>query len=884
MGDFPRPGPVEFDPPGPPLIAPEPDGEERWTPAMRAAREALKDPSLPEDKRTEILELLDVAAGQNGVLLNVPARTGQPADGTDGPSAPRPPPPKKSLEEIAGSDVVGGFSGLADGSQGPPLPQLPPQIGEGLFGHYVYEPARRPGESTEMHQARGDANWYQRYKEAEREGGTLRRQNATTGLDRFTSSLQGYLAAPIVGLSQGLLSGLPEQPLRWVPGGEQALQDMRDAAHSEFDVGADINEAVRGGTELLSALHPRSLANRVTGGVMGRLGGLDEAAGAVRRTVSAAASGGVDSLMRSAIESGGKLVSGVEQGVDDLKDAGVNALESMAMSGFLAPVMEMAQAFGFNRVNALRQAPNVGSKIGNVEAADGKTTWRRTAGLVPPQEVLEAQALQSLPRPKIGQSVDPSIERGMPAQDISVNRAVDTLHKDLETHRGGVRKRIGTEESSYLNEPEGAVPLSVDSVIARLQRRIAAGTGSDGQTLPGYALEADQKLLAEFQRGEYVEPGGDPRSGERISVEDARARGLAFDETDIGKIAAARVGQQELLMNPQSRSASDQARGVRIVDEPKPDAAGEGGPVYKTVDELVEGGSRINTEPMYQRHMRELEKGGEVSVENRQFTPREIEGIIDRYQARLKRGNLRHEDVTAETELLPELYELRRQYGFNSAAPSPAGGYHAMKERHHGEMNKLEQLYEAVGENPRMDVVDPTSKIQRQPLENFVRNLRKEGAPAHEKFPALVEFVAARPELARKLDVAIANRDYDALRSGMEEPLRGLAQLGIPGKVGARLGLTERILKFLRLSIDPAMQDLAGTQRGGRVPDSMPPTIGDFRPAPDFFNQTQTPRDTVPQALGSSRGARAASAIADDRDLSEDALWLKRAVERMWAE
>lgn len=865
MGDLPRPD----------EIVPDPSPEERWTPAMRAARQALQDPSLPEDKRNQILDLLDQAARKNGINLSL--SVGAPPAGEPPTAEPAAAPDEPQRLRPEDFDVYG-----------PPFPRrlnlpqryVPPGY-DGGRQQVVYDREKAPDETPGQYRVRNEQHWAQTLENAKRMGVPVVRHGETRGMERFAANVEPYITAALDTIDKGVFAGVPglvagEIDEHIMGGNDRPIAEhIREVPEGE---GIDL-PGIRGASTALevgNSMLPMSAANRLAAPIVKGGGNL------LTRIAQASAAGGVGELMSNTVDAVGRTMRGDEQRspVDIGTDVGIAGL----LSGALLKPIEAVGNLANKVVKWTRGSPDLGEHLNNAELGGAEIGW--LGGLEPPPALRGAQQVQAQPRGMPGVKRSQS---GRSAQDILDDEAARSLHDTVGSYRDRVPKEIKQAKAPYLEHPEVQQKrLSAVPVVAKLQERIATGMGDDGLPLPAAEIEADREVLAAFMRGEYNAPGEADVDG-TFSVEEARRMGLPFDETSIGSTADELVGQTKVQTRPDFQRMAVRNRPSTVLKPPKddPDAPDELDPdelpAELTIDQAKERGLQINTDPYQRQYVRELEQGGRVSATEREFSIDNIEKMIRDYRAAAGLGDKRAEKTEAKYAVLKALYKMRDDYpsvpGYGKPPTEPGQPQfespRAMFSQMQDRMADLENVLETVKLPKTTDEVGADKRKQYEAMLQVAKTFRSLGVADHEASDAFRELLAGNADTAERLVEAAAGRGYQTVLNQLTSPFRVIVS-----DAGTRgYGILNAISTRARLAADRAAQEVAGirrspTQLGGQV-STKPGGINTFDP------DTQIPRgrDEPHPGLSGARAARAGSALAGDNgeELLEDLQWLYNA-------
>lgn len=708
---------------------------------------------------------------------------------------------------------------------------------------YRYEPTRQPDESDEDYQRRADDAWQEQVAIAERRGKPVVRHRDTRGLEYALAPVPWYALGALQGFSSGYLGGIPERVAQLADPDKYERLEQMTGGSTDLPLIAE----VRGATQLLSGLNPRSIGNRIVAPVTRAIGPAREAVTALPRAVNATRNW-LGAVVGSAVESG--LREATEWGTEALNYAtgrsyrpprsaeqvGENVATAAGTAGLVHGPLTVGQRIGAGQVESLRSSPNIGGQIQNAEAAGMRTaTVLPLSGMRPPPVVEETRPIAAMPRePMAAIDQNPALaERGMEARNITQSRTADLVHQRLHDYRNEVPQRIGQEQQAFFNDPQTFPQaqnlVTTDPLIRMAEGEINQRLDANGRPQPNYSPEeyaADMRLLGSLQEGTLV-PRGQPVPQNAITVRQARERGMPIDEAELRRRAADDVANRQVLMNPETSTVSVGGQPTTAVRRPA-------APDEQSVQQLRGQGTTVAAEPrMLDQAVRALEDTEMVALSPRAMNAQLLESTIDRYQNELPRiRNVRGEPMRMETRILRELYNLRQDPAFNPDAVYGPGGevvtpghFEEMTQRHAQEMRDLEDLLMSLGENRRLNQINPEDRTQYEPLANLVRNYRATDVTTPDRYPAFRRFVNRYDDIEPALIDAAGHRDYDLLRARSRMP--GVGLLTAPGNP-IRLGALSGALTWGRLHLDPTMRMLAGSGAGN---EPVPPDINARRSA-----------------------------------------------------
>lgn len=308
--------------------------------------------------------------------------------------------------------------------------QLPPEMPAATRIHY------------DKKGGRGDEDWAKARGQAEKEGYPIKRYSGMQGADK---AMQTVLANA---------QRFTDNALDSATFGATGHMDNPDRDALE---GADVpGLGVSGFAGTMAGyLAPGSVAGKGLGLIAKAAApGARLASTVVGGAVGAGADAGVRDLVSRAFDAG----AGREQ--RPLADSFFDVLGSSLAGGALGiPAHGVSKITGA-AVDALRANPTIGPLLNNLEAAGGRTSANPFGpGVKPSPAMKEAQELQAQPLPSRQELRQASnLERGKSAQDISVNRAGESLHGSakqlretvpMEIHEGIKLPFMATEQGQH---------------------------------------------------------------------------------------------------------------------------------------------------------------------------------------------------------------------------------------------------------------------------------------------------------------------------------------------------------------------------------------------------------------------------------------------------
>jgi hypothetical protein len=641
---------------------------------------------------------------------------------------------------------------------------------------YFYPTRQKVGEPDDAFKARKEAEWQAELQKANKEGYKVKRYESTDGLEHAAAGAMPYAARELLGILDSWGFGT----------GKRFAQAAAPSTKNIDDVDLPLLREAGGATELLSSLRRGSADNALVGGIAKLAGATREGAGIARKGAALLGGAAADSLARDAVDTGFNAAEG--KPTMSLKDAGSNALESMAIAAPLGLSHGLAQKLGLGAVNMVRASPVLGRQLGNAERAGASTGLTRISE---PEHIKDLRRLQAAtPAEPAEIEANPSLrERGRPALDIAADRAGDKLGAAFKGFREAIPKDIQAREAAYKQTPESRAQPTVEPILAELNQRIASKKDKIG-----YNRAADEALYGELLKGS-LQRSGNPDT--TLSVEEARKRGVQFSEDDLRAMAREDVEGKKVLENPRSTTYASGGETFQGISPGR-------GSRDTTIGAAKKAGQQFNEGRLQQNAERSLELSARVHTEPKTVSLDDLETAIDSYED-VRKANRRQPGGNwseANEFMYKQLLGLRDQFKANEVAPE---GWPGVKREGHQQMVGLEDLAKMLGQDPNVNKVrvDDPEIIKRS--EAYARQYRQPGSTDPYKVEVARKFFANNPDVVQALETVAGVRDLDALKNADS------ARLQLHG-IQPR-GWVQNLFRFGALHADPIMQGLGGVNR-----------------------------------------------------------------------
>jgi hypothetical protein len=725
-------------------------------PWIESYRATVSDPEFPPEVKAKARELAQKRAQESGLdFAEIDAWASAPEASV--------------VKEPAGAPDNGvPLVQLDDGPATPSAPETPrpparydpssPEDGwlsSARMPDYVYEPRRNPGESDEHYQARADAAWQKEYDAAQMERRPVARYADTEGIERLGAGALGYLGSIAYNASRGLTGGIADR-VAGLANPEARDRLVKTAENADLP-GLDW---IGLGTRIGTAIAPGSLGNQVAGPIIKMLHASRPAVQGLKGTAALAEGATRVAQALPAAGLAGAADSVATSGVD----AAFNAAQGLPQQESLKGATQRALATGAASMALLPplaaaqhaglaavtalRKGPIGPLINNMERAGGELGF---LGLRPPPDLERARELQALPRADKADIVkDPSLrKRGTDAVDQLTDDAAEAMHREMAGYHEANKASISAGKTPYLTHPVADERRPAEPVVVALMQRITANTDEAGRPFPGYEDLVNSDLqLLGAFQRGEFRAPGSFDADSAITVDEARKRGIPLDD-----------------------------------------------------DAMAERG---------------LAASGGVVTQDRPLNARELEIAIDNYTR--TNSNKREASVLHEGDdlVLRELIKMREQFPDMPADAAAAAGVHPnwaenMRQQHQ-KMKDFEATAAVAGIDRKVKKIDPEDAGQRQQIFNAVRQYHGAGKSRTDDIRAFDRFVAARPELERKLDALAGGRDTTLLEGRGEEAPGNIA-VGPGGVRAFTSGVTGRLARWLGMRLDSTAQAVGGVRR-----------------------------------------------------------------------
>ncbi len=781
----------EFEFQGPPPLSPE-ETKKRFV--LAELKRRVEDPRAALSVRRQWAEILD----RNGVEFDMPAEQVPPLNATDytwqGPKQAQPGRYVHRNED--GTEVAG-------------------------VGEYHWEPQRGEHEGEEEHRRRSELAWNEAVGKAAKEQRSITRtRDMEPGVEYAAALGRAHVGGALYNLSRSATGGIADRAVGLIPG----MGEARDAAEqygqpgivSNAISGRDPNAPAVPGLEftntaaaLYGSLLPSSIMGRVAAGVTRATGAAEPAAKLVANVIGGALGGAATQGVELATDAAANEVEELygrtpQTPTPTWQEARDRLLMSTAAGGALGVPSYAAQQLGKAYTRTTRRNRH---DIVDLEAAGGGTDTIR--GMRPPPAVDAAENLAARGPRTAGEPVtlpgrpatatEPAVPPrdipdrsllGVPAEDITAQRAARKGARALSRYRAERRAQIGDEVDRYATSPEGQAINPVDDAWNVANETLRTARDAEGRPLPLATMRVYQQHLAALSRGELIRAGTAQPGDVVISVRDARRFGVLTNEQgmDISRQAAeATDAMPYQRLNPGERALA----GERRIETARID------PLAPESTVATERGRQVlPMRTLIDDAQRDLEaRGLEVRLTPRAMNFREMERTIRNFQDQVEnlQGNSR--SAQAEDRILGAMYAMRENFGANDIAPQ---GARVMREGHARDMRELEDTLGALGLPRRMDRVDPNDQQVIRAMLNAARQWREGGADGPVIRERLERLMASDPEYEAAMRNVAAHHAYKRLSA--TEDIRG----------GSNRDVILTILSAIAQRADPAARWLSG--------------------------------------------------------------------------